>query len=171
MNVALTSLTTPVGVIATLLLLGSPVPSPVLRGSPGPQVRSPEKGPLARVKRLKCTFSVFASGDWKNGDPEGHIKAEDVVLQVEAIDAEEGSAQIVGTDPTPITALLTASSLHLMERSMAGNLTVTTVFAQANSRGRLRAVRSQHDYIQMAIPGFVSEPTVTQRYGECEPGQ
>ena len=34
---------------------------------------------------------------------------------------------------------------------------------------RLRAVRSRHDYLQMAIPGFVAEPNVSQHYGECEP--
>ena len=127
----------------------------ILLGSRGPDAQGQDKNPLARVKTLKCTFSVYASGNWKSGDPRGEVKAEDVVLQVEGIDAQEGTAQIVGAGATHITALLTASSLHLLERSMAGNLTVTTVFAQANAKGKLRAVRSQHDYIQMAIPGFV----------------
>jgi hypothetical protein len=158
MNAAVMRLGTSVGVALILL------------GSRGPYAQGQDKNPLARVKTLKCTFSVYASGNWKSGDPRGEVKAEDVVLQVEGIDAQEGTAQIVGADATHITALLTASSLHLLERSMAGNLTVTTVFAQANAKGKLRAVRSQHDYIQMAIPGFISEPTVTQRYGECEAG-
>jgi hypothetical protein len=142
-----------------------------LQNPHGPYAQSPDKNPLAKVKSLKCTFSVYASGNWKTGDPQGQIKTEDVVLEIEGIDAEEGTAQIVGAGAVHITALLTASSLHLLERSMAGNLTVTTVFAQPNARGKLRAVRSQHDYIQMNIPGFPSEPTVTQRYGECEAGK
>jgi hypothetical protein len=144
----------------------------LLLGTRGPYAQNPDKNPLARVKSLKCTFSTYASVSWKTGEPQGQIKAEDVVLQIEGIDTEEGTAQIVGAGAIHITALLTGSSLHLMERSMAGNLTVTTVFAQPNAKGKLRAVRSQHDYIQMNIPGgYVSEPTVTQRYGECEPGQ
>jgi hypothetical protein len=157
-NAVLTRLVTSVGVALSLM------------GSRGPYAQGQDKNPLARVKTLKCRFSVYASGNWKSGDPQGQMKAEEVVLQVEGIDAQEGTAQIVGAGPTHITALLTASSLHLLERSMAGNLTVTTVFAQSNAKGKLRAVRSQHDYIQMAIPGFVAEPTVTQRYGECEAG-
>ena len=151
-----------IGALVVLLLLGGR----------GPLAQNTDKNSLARVKSLKCTFSVYASGNWKTAEPQGQIKAEDVALEIDGIDAEEGTAQIVGAGAIHITALLTGSSLHLLERSMAGNLTVTTVFAQANAKGKLRAVRSQHDYIQMNIPGgYVSEPTVTQRYGECEPRQ
>jgi hypothetical protein len=46
---------------------------------------------------------------------------------------------------------------------------MVTVLAQKSPKGTLRAVRSRHDYLQMAIPGFVAEPNVSQHYGECEP--
>ena len=52
---------------------------------------------------------------------------------------------------------------------MAGSLTMITVLSQKGPKGTLRAVRSRHDYLQMAIPGFVAEPNVSQHYGECEP--
>jgi len=81
-------------------------------------------------------------------------------------DIDGGTARI-GTTHT--TALLTQNSVHFMERTMAGSLTMVTVLAQKSPKGTLRAVRSRHDYLQMAIPGFVAEPNVSQHYGECEP--
>ena len=77
----------------------------ILLSSRGPHAQGQDKNPLARVKTLKCTFSVYASGNWKSGDPRGEVKAEDVVLQVEGIDAQEGTAQIVGAGPTHIKAV------------------------------------------------------------------
>ena len=38
----------------------------------------------------------------------------------------------------------------------------------ADAKGKYRAVRARHDYLMMAIPGFVAQPTVQQRYGTCE---
>jgi len=32
-------------------------------------------------------------------------------------------------------------------------------------------VRSRHDYLKMSLPGYVSEPAVSQFYGECAPGK
>jgi len=67
-----------------------------------------------------------------------------------------------------VTALLTVSSLHFMERTVTGTLNVTTVFVPAGENTPLRAVHSRHDYLPMSIPGFVSEPTVSQSYGTCD---
>ena len=128
-----------------------------------------ERNPLARVKRLKCAFSVYAVGTWKGGEPQAQIKQAQLGLEIDEIDADGGSARVTGTSgPVEVTALLTVSSLHFMERSVTGTLNVTTVFAPANSEQKLRAVHSRHDYLPMSIPGFVSEPTVSQNYGMCD---
>ena len=73
--------------------------------------------------------------------------------------------------PVEVTALLTVSSLHFMERSVTGTLNITTVFVSDAGAKTFRAVHSRHDYLPMSIPGFVSEPTVSQNYGVCEAGQ
>ena len=134
--------------------------------------KNPDKNPLAFVKSLKCSFPMSATASWKAGVPQPpQVKTEETTFEVEAIDAQEGSARLVASDPVYITALLTASSMHFMERTLQGSLTVTTVFSLESTPGKLRAVRSRHDYLKMALPGYVSEPAVSQFYGECAPGK
>ena len=133
----------------------------------GPKVLGADRNPLAGVKRLSCRFSVSSTGNWKSGEAKGEIKAETLEVELDSIDPDEGTARLPGADPTFMTALLAANSLHFMERSLQGNLTVITVFSEPDARGRYRAVRSRHNYLKMAIPGFVAEPTVSQQYGEC----
>jgi hypothetical protein len=111
---------------------------------------------------------VSSSGSWKSGEPRAEIKAETISIELVSIDSEEGTAELTGAEPTHMTALLAANSLHFLERSLQGNLTVITVFSEPDPKGRYRAVRSRHNYLKMAIPGFVAEPTVSQQYGECD---
>ena len=129
-----------------------------------------EKNPLALVKTLKCTFPVYAVGSWKAGVPQSQIKqAEQFSLTIDEIDTDSGSGRVTGTSgPVEVTALLTVSSLHFMERSVTGTLNVTTIFVSAGGVKRFRAVHSRHDYLPMSIPGFESEPTVSQNYGMCD---
>ena len=140
----------------------------VALGSQASGLEGPGKNPLALAKSLTCTFSVSSSGSWKSGEPRAEIKAETISIELVSIDSEEGTAELTGAEPTHMTALLAANSLHFLERSLQGNLTVITVFSEPDPKGRYRAVRSRHNYLKMAIPGFVAEPTVSQQYGECD---
>jgi hypothetical protein len=135
--------------------------------------QSTDKNPLALIKSLKCTFPVYAVGSWKNGEPQAQIKqAAQFSLTIDEIDTDSGSGRVTGTSgPVEVTALLTVSSLHFMERSVTGTLNVTTVFVSEGGAKKFRAVHSRHDYLPMSIPGFQSEPTVSQNYGMCEAGQ
>jgi hypothetical protein len=104
--------------------------------------------------------------------PQGEVKQAQLSLDIDEIETEDGTARVTGTSgAVHVTALLTVSSLHFMERSVTGTLNVTTVFAPGGSAQTLRAVHARHDYLPMSIPGFVSEPTVTQNYGTCEAGK
>ncbi len=47
-------------------------------------------------------------------------------------------------------------------------LFATTVFAQETAPKKLKAVHSRHGYLQMSVGRFISEPSVSQNYGECE---
>jgi len=130
-----------------------------------------EKNPLAQVKHLKCRFSVYASGSWtKAQEPQGQIRQpETLQLEIDEIDADSGSGRVTGTaGPAEVTALLTISSLHFMERSVTGTLNITTVFAGDPDAKTFRAVHTRHDYLPMSLPGYQSEPSVSQHYGVCD---
>jgi hypothetical protein len=76
---------------------------------------------------------------------------------------------VTGTSgPADVVSLLTVSSLHFMERSVTGTLNITTVFVGEPNAKVFRAVHARHDYLPMSLPGFVSEPSVSQHYGTCE---
>jgi hypothetical protein len=132
--------------------------------------QSTDKNPLASVKSLKCRFPVYTVGSWKNGEPKAEVRqAQQFSLDIDEIDTDSGTARVTGTSgPTHVTALLTISSLHFMERTVTGTLTITTVFASETSPRKYRAVHSRHDYLPMSLPGYTSEPSVSQNYGECE---
>ena len=130
-----------------------------------------EKNPLAKVQHLKCRFSVYSSGSWtKAQEPQGQIRQpETLQLEIDEIDTDSGSGRVTGTaGPTEVTALLTISSLHFMERSVTGTLNITTVFAGEPDAKTFRAVHTRHDYLPMSLPGYQSEPSVSQHYGVCE---
>jgi hypothetical protein len=144
-----------------------------LVAGPAPLAQSTDKNPLAGVKSLKCKFPVYVVGAWKNGESQAQVKqAQEFSLEFDQINTEDGDARVTGTaGATHITALLTVSSLHFMERSVLGTLNITTVFTGDATARRLRAVHSRHDYLPMSLPGYVSEPTVSQNYGYCDVGQ
>ena len=130
-----------------------------------------DKNPLAQVKHLKCRFSVYASGSWtKAQEPQAQVRQpETLALEIDEIDTDSGSGRVTGTaGPADVTALLTISSLHFMERSVTGTLNITTVFAGDADAKTFRAVHARHDYLPMSLPGYQSEPSVSQHYGTCE---
>jgi hypothetical protein len=132
--------------------------------------QSTDKNPLASIKSLKCRFPVYSVGSWKNGEPKAEVRqAQEFSFDIDEIDADGGTARVTGTSgPTHVIALLTISSLHFMERTVTGTLTITTVFSSESPARKFRAVHSRHDYLPMSLPGYVSEPSVSQNYGECE---
>jgi hypothetical protein len=132
--------------------------------------QSTDKNPLAQVKSLKCRFTIYTSGSWKNGEPQAQVRQpEQLNLDVDEIDTDSGSARVTGTSgPADVVSLLTVSSLHFMERSVTGTLNITTVFVGEPNTKVFRAVHARHDYLPMSLPGFVSEPSVSQHYGSRE---
>ncbi len=130
-----------------------------------------DKNPLAQVKHLMCRFTVYASASWtKTQEPQAQVRQpETLLLDIDEIDTDSGSGRVTGTaGPADVTALLTISSLHFMERSVTGTLNITTVFAGDPGATTFRAVHARHDYLPMNLPGYQSEPSVSQHYGVCE---
>ena len=124
--------------------------------------------PLAGLKRLKCRFPVATSAAWKAGEAQAQIKTQELLFEITAIDVQDGTAEYLGTAGRAyVTAVLSGWSLYFVENAV-GQLNVTTVFAQEASPKKLKAVHSRHGYLQMTVGRFISEPSVSQNYGECE---
>jgi hypothetical protein len=140
-----------------------------LLGAHPAYAQKPESNPLAAVTALRCVFSVYGVGRWQGGEPQLQAKAGVLTLRFDSIDAQEGTARSIGRlGVSDVTARLVIGSLHLMSISNTGALEVTTVFSQETRDGKFKAVHAIHDYLPVAIPGFVAEPEVSQHYGECE---
>jgi hypothetical protein len=139
----------------------------------GANAQTTDKNPLAQVKSLKCRFTIYASGAWAKAteEPSAQIRQPETLnLEIDEIDTDSGSGRVTGTaGPADVTALLTISSLHFMERSVTGTLNITTVFSSGDPAAKtFRAVHTRHDYLPLSLPGYSSEPSVSQHYGICE---
>src|SRR5581483_10503920 len=119
----------------------------LLFGSRLAVAQSTDKNPLATIKSLKCRFPIYSSGSWKGGEPKAEVKqGQQFTLDIDEIDTDGGTARVTATaGPTHVTALLTISSLHFVERTVTGTLTITTVFASEGNVKTFRAVHSRHD--------------------------
>jgi len=123
---------------------------------------------LASVKALKCSFPAATSATWKNGEVQAQTKTQEMLFTISEIDVTDGTAEFLGTaGRSYVTAVLSGWSMYFVESSV-GQLNVTTVFAQEASPKKLKAVHSRHGYLQMQVGRYISEPSVSQNYGECE---
>jgi hypothetical protein len=134
------------------------------------QAQNSSFNPLTGITSLNCTFPVSVSTTWKDGEPDAIVrKAPVLTFLIDQIDVGEGSARMVGVSSGQhVTASLSGSNLHIMDLRSSGSLTITTVFGQETKDGKLKAVHTRTDYLRYSVPGFVSQPDVSQHYGECE---
>jgi hypothetical protein len=127
--------------------------------------------PLRNMKKLRCAFSVYASGTWTDGSARADVKAAALSVGFDAIDVADGTADTIGQfGPVHITVRLAGTTLHFMQMDSSGALYLTTVFAPGGRDtlpgGKLRAVHTRHEYTPVSLPGFTSRPE--QYYGACE---
>jgi len=138
--------------------------------SPGVDAQAAARRSLQSAKSLTCAFQTLATGTWNNAETVAEIKPSKLSLRFEAIDTQDGTAQVAGMlGPSYAVARLTEGTLHLMTIDNAGPLYVTTVFDRETRGGKLKAVHTRHEYTDVSLPGFTSRPE--QYYGECEVGQ
>jgi hypothetical protein len=129
---------------------------------------------LESLKRLRCSFSAATSGVWDpNGSAQARTKEQPngATVTINNIDVQDGTAEMGGflREGDNVNVKLAGSTLHFLDISLNGNLTVITVFAKETHDGRLQAVYSHAAYAQGG-PGSASAsaPEGTQYYGDCE---
>jgi hypothetical protein len=124
---------------------------------------------LAAAKAVTCTFTVYATGTWRNGEAEGTLKSGKLSVQFSEINTDEGSARLVsGFGIYDIIVRLAPGALHFIQAYRDGPLYTTTIFDQESRVGRLKAVHTRHEYSELSLPGFTSRPE--QYYGDCAVG-
>ena len=132
-------------------------------------VQGPRQNPLTSITGLRCRFTVTTAVLWKDGKPDVATGGTDARVAITDLDIQGGTAEVSGPQGRRFaTAVLSDGSLFLTETTR-GALDVTTVFATESSPGKFKAVRAQYAYVFLTVPPFISDPTVTQSYGECEP--
>jgi hypothetical protein len=153
-------LVTPGGAMLVAALLAAPAAASAQTTDP--------PNPLTKLKALNCSFPVAASATWKDGQPVAQTRTQELLSSITDIDLSDATAEVAGTaGKSFVSAVLSGWSLYFVENSV-GQLNVTTVFAQEAAPGKLKAVHSRHGYLQMQVGKFISEPSVSQNYGECE---
>jgi hypothetical protein len=138
-----------------------------------PRAQAPSAVPLAEVQRLKCTFTLLATGTWDNGVPSAEVTKASLSMQFEAIDTQEGTANVgemstLSAGAPHITVRLLGDNLHFLAMNSSGSVYLTTVFSDRDSRagGKFKAVHTRHEFTQIRLTSFTSRPE--QYYGHCE---
>ena len=142
-------------------------------GAATPHAQTPAAIALADVHRLKCTFTLLASGTWENGVPSPEVKPASLSIQFDAIDTQEGTAEVTDVSTLSggvphITARLLGDNLHFLAMNSSGSVYLTTVFSDRESRagGKFKAVHTRHEFTEIRLTGYTSRPE--QYYGYCE---
>ena len=120
---------------------------------------------LAKASYLTCEFTTMAVGNWGAAGAAVETKPAKLSLGFRDVNADEGSARVIGPfGPADIIVRLTSGALHFVQSFSDGPMYATTIFP-SESRGKLKAVHTRHEYTQVSLPGYTSRPE--QYYGEC----
>ena len=132
------------------------------------QAQSSAARPLANAKRIRCAFSLIASGSWTGDLTKADVKPSKLVLEFEGINTDEGTAEqkATGTGKYDIIVRYAEGYLHFIQSFLNGPLYTTTVLEKKTPSGKFKAMHSRHEFTDFALPGFTSNPE--QYYGECE---
>ena len=124
---------------------------------------------LAGTKSLSCTFTVMATGTWKDGTPSGSVATAQFKVAFSNVNVDEGTADADGSFGSSFIVVRHSNDyLHLMQMASSGPLYTTTVLARETKEGRLMAVHTRHGYTDVRLPGFTSRPEMY--LGECVVG-
>lgn len=142
----------------------------VVAGTVAFSAQTASRDKLAAATTAQCTFVVYATGNWKNGEAVGELKTGKLSVHFIEINTDEGSARMAGGFGVyDIIVRLSPGALHFIQAFRDGPLYTTTVFDKESRDGKLKAVHTRHEYADITLPGFTSKPE--QYYGECVVGQ
>jgi hypothetical protein len=122
---------------------------------------------LAKVTSVRCKFSLMAISSLRNEPPTAEVKSADLELQFDAINADEGTAQLKNyIGAYDIIVRYAQPYLNFIQSFREGKVYLTTILEQKTKTGKFKAMHSRHEFTPVALPTFTSSPE--QYYGECE---
>jgi hypothetical protein len=125
---------------------------------------------LSAVTDIACRFPLMAVGNWTDDVPRAELRDASLVLEFEAINTDEGTAQMASDFGTfDIIVRYADGYLHFIQSFLDGPLHSTTVLEETTAQGNWKAMHSRHEFTEFALPGFTSSPE--QYYGECAPAE
>jgi hypothetical protein len=137
------------------------------------RAQTPTQASLADVKALKCAFTLMVVGTWEKDVPSAEVTKSNLSIQFDAIDAQDGTANVVDVSSAAagaphITVRLLGDNLHFLAMNTSGSVYLTTVFADKESRsgGKFKAAHARHEFTPVRLTGWTSRPE--QYYGFCE---
>ncbi len=138
--------------------------------------QAPRPVVLADLQRLQCNFTLMAVGTWDKSAPSAEVTKTTLSMQFEAIDTQDGTANVVDVSSASagaphITVRLLGDNLHFLAMNVSGAVYLTSVFADKESRsgGSFKAVHTRHEFTPVRLSGWTSRPE--QYYGYCLPGK
>lgn len=138
-----------------------------------PHAQEPARVSLENIQRLKCTFTLLATGTWDNGVASAEVKPANLSMQFDAIDTQDGTASVsnvsaTGAGTPNVTVRLLGDNLHILAMNSTGSVYLTSVFSDRESRAgaKFKAAHTRHEFTQVRLTSFTSRPE--QYYGYCE---
>jgi hypothetical protein len=114
-----------------------------------------------QVFSVRCNFSDGLVTNFDSGNPKSKGDASMPELVFDQIDLKKGSARLIGNAGTEtVQALKGQDSIHLLEKTMSGNLNITTIFLKTKNN-LLPVVTSRHQSI-------IDAPFVSHYVGLCK---
>jgi hypothetical protein len=150
---------------ARTAILAAPALVMVLSGAASGQTAALQQR-LAHATSVTCSFSLMATGTWKDGVAAGEIKATQIKVSFTNVNVDEGTADADSAFGGSFIVVRQSNDyLHLMQMHSSGPLYTTTVLAKETKDGRLMAIHTRHEYTDVRLPGFTSRPEMY--LGDC----
>src|SRR5688572_22827022 len=112
---------------------------------------------LATVSAVRCSFTVIVATSLRTEPVKPEVKTSNLVLEFEAINADEGTAQLkIPLGKFDIIVRNTKGYLHFIQAYFEGPLYVTTILDRKTASGKWKAMHSRHEYTDVALPGYTS---------------
>jgi hypothetical protein len=123
--------------------------------------------PLFSARFLRCEFGRGHSASWTRDTQglvikEGSFSNPPTIIVLDSIDLTERTARFVGNiGASNLNAWASENGLWFLERTLAGNFNLITVFATNTIAPEYPAVMSRH------VTAIGDEPIASQYYGTC----
>jgi len=147
---------------ATAAMLAAPVVAllSVLWASSAPAAEPLEM--LRAGQSFKCLFNAGIVAEWDGPRVKRELTSTvDMAYHFHDVDRVEGTARMIGSEGTRSVELIDSpAGFTFIDRTLSGNLSFTTVFAQQLPGGNFSAVHSRHVLLSSA-------PLPSQYYGIC----